>query len=253
MFVGHRVIPTKRPLVEYSQMILDETPISYWRLDDPVGSGSISDTISNAMGTYVNNPTLGVAGLINETSNTAVGFTTNQYVLLSDPESGNPEYDSLDVTTFEAWIKPSSLSGHQIIIKEGGYNAGIALGFNSNSNELQVGVNDDFSVSTAGWPLSNMSTGQIYHVVGVINSISTDLKLYVNGDLKSTATGTFDDTSGSCEAVIGGSWCSNTNGGQNPLTAGFDDAPFEGVIDEVVVYDYELTETQIMEHYNKGS
>ena len=80
---------------------------------------------------------------------------------------------------------------------------------------------------------TTLVAGTTYHVVATFSG--TSLKIYVDGALRGTTARTtaIPDNASGVNVGVGGSY-------------------FDGTIDEVAVYSYELTGQQVTEHYNAG-
>jgi len=70
---------------DYDRLVLGDGPIAYWRLGEPSGTNANDETANNRDGTYVNTPTLGVAGNLVGDSDTAVSFNgSDETVTVTD-------------------------------------------------------------------------------------------------------------------------------------------------------------------------
>ena len=85
-------------------------------------------------------------------------------------------------------------------------------------------------------------TGTWYHLTAVWES-STSLKLYVNGTLVD------EDTS--VEATLDNNSAPHTIGARDNTSVV--DQYFDGQIDDVKIFNYALTEAQILTDYNQGA
>jgi hypothetical protein len=81
---------------------------------------------------------------------------------------------------------------------------------------------------------NSINTGQWYHIVGTNDG--TTLKIYVNGDLKDTETST------------------GFRGVDYDAYIGYDEfyGDFDGIIDDVAIYDRALTTFEIEQMYQRG-
>jgi hypothetical protein len=91
----------------YSDAVIADNPVSYWRLDESSGTTAADSKGSNA-GTYTNGPTLGQAGALPDTiNNRAASFDgVNDYVTV-------PYAAALNTAQFtlEFWSKPTGGAG----------------------------------------------------------------------------------------------------------------------------------------------
>ncbi len=184
----------------------DASTVSLWHLDEKSGSGAyIKDSSSNG----------------NHGTPTGTTFTQGKIgkarSFASDSDYINvPDSASLDITgnlSIELWVKISSHSTYEYLISKG-----TSLG--SYFIRISSGGGDDFEFfiydGSSYEPRVNSNVtpniGEWYHVAGTYNG--TTLSIYVNGELKNTA---------SRSVTIA------TN--DNPLTIGA--SQFKGTIDEV--------------------
>lgn len=157
---------------------------------------------------------------------------TNDYATIS----GSSELSISGDCSISTWFNPSSVSGFNYIF--------------SLTDERLVGTDRAFGLSgtqmvantyASGWndPFTHtaISTGSWYHVVVVFTSGQS--RIYLNGsDLgtKSIATNTVSYT----QTVIGGMLYSSSN-------------HFNGLIDEVAVFNSELSSSDVTSIYNSGT
>ena len=219
----------------YRANVLADTPLTYYRLGDAVGSGTAADSSGNGRtGTVNGGVTFGEAGLLAGDTDTAALFDgSTGYVAL--PTTGLPT--GAQPWTLEAWISASSFGG--------GGARGTILGFGTYANDsmatLQVYNNGTstqlvlscYSADIAATAALSLNT--TYHVVGTYDGVST--RLYVNGAL--AASGTFALTIANAFANIGA--------GNSPATD-----LFAGIVDEAAIYTYALSADRIAAHYQMG-
>ena len=146
-----------------------------------------------------------------------------------------PDSDSLDITagTIEVWLKADTLglAWKPVITKEYACDTSpYALWIYDNKPVLALNSWDQYVSGN-----TPMETDKWYHVVATWNG--SDIKIYLNGTLdvsESQLTTVFTNS----EALRIG-------------TAGPDcDYWFDGIIDEVVIYNRTLTAEEVLEHYN---
>ncbi|RLD08597.1 MAG: hypothetical protein DRI65_01805 [Chloroflexota bacterium] len=229
----------------YYNTVLSLSPKAYWTLGDNTGETIIIDELGNNNGTTVNSPSLGVPSLLVDSTYTAIDFdgsTTGQYVYL-----GNSVFDN--VRTISFIFKPD------ITYQAGSGNTGLIYRWDNNatvSNENNFGfiildttgeMRFDRNIGTTQHQIVSGNTvwtsGEIYHIIGIIDS-ADGMSLYINGvkqlsvDSSTEVAQPFDS-----ECVIG-SWGSFTGSMRT----------FNGVIDEVSVFNDALTETEVQYLYN---
>ena len=164
---------------------IEEATVSYWNFNNDV-----KDSWGGNDGT--NNGASFVAGVVGD----ALSFSGTQYVLL--PAASGTLNINVNPVTLEAWIKPNSVAGGiKEIVGRGTY-ASNGYGINLNGNKINLGIHGggNFNSATA------LTTGNWYHVVGVINGASS--KIYING-VADIATGNVSVVNSSLNGSIGAS------------------------------------------------
>ncbi len=208
-------------------------PIAHWKFDE--GSGTIAyDSAGDNDGTFIGEPNW-TAGQVGG----ALEFDgVDDYVDVGDPADG-----SLDLGTgnfsISGWVKRDVLEIHSSIYSKTNYTDGLGYGlFINNDNHFY------FRTGTTGWVktavLSNamVTTGTWYHIVGVRED--TTLKIYVNGSLDNSTTGTLRDVDNTVSAVIGRFYSNH------------DDYYHNGTIDDVLIYNRALSAEEVEQLYWAG-
>jgi len=142
------------------------------------------------------------------------------------------------------WFKATTSATYERIIQKGnnsgGSTIGWGIGYSSSSDKIEawyrVGLTQYDSKST-----TTINTGSWYNVIFTYNNDSVDPKLYINGALEPTLAGTSGNFTSSSD---------NLNIGRK---SGIAAALFNGLIDEVAVFDYVLDSDQVDEIYNATS
>jgi len=219
---------------DYRGLVLADGPVGYWRLGEASGTTAADETGTNS-GTYVNGPTLGVAGALKGTSSTAASFNgTTQYVDVPSSASLNASSG----VSVEAWVKPTAMPG-------AGNSGTIAMKASDPPYAYWLQVTDTdrakFGVGVGGvnHPLSAggvVAPGSWYHLVGTYDG--SVQRLYVNGSLVASQA-----QSGNVDSVAG-----DFRIGTTRVTEFFN-----GSIDDVAVYNKALTPAQVQAHYEAGS
>lgn len=203
--------------------------VSYWKLDE--GSGTMAyDSVGDNHGTiYGATWTPGMVG-------NALSFDgIDDYVEVLD----SPSLDINDQITIEVWVYPFSdvTVGPPRIVSKGG--EGPRVGY-----ELTWDWGNKFALVL--WepyrPLFGppYSKNQWYHVVGTFDG-STQ-KLYVNGELVGQQTVPAGIPVNDFNLFIG-----RAEGGY-----GWPTCYFDGIIDEVAIYNRPLAAEEIQQHYQNG-
>ena len=222
----------------YSDTVLADNPLAYWRLGDaalPTAKDEIGAGNGNNPGTCVNSPSLGQAGGLVGDPDTAVRLSSGsaQYVNIPDAAvfdfSGGTHGQPF---TLEAWVKKASNFSYSRLIDK--TQAGVAQGYGLDMRDAgfrMLGTtNGSFSYNTAG------NTTDWFHVVAVSNGAGT-AEVFVNGQ------------------SIGTAGFSSLNPWTGPLRIGADSgggSNLNATVDEAAVYGYALTPDQIAHHHSIG-
>lgn len=204
----------------------------YSRMGD--ASSPAVDTVNANNASQVNAPTFGATGLLTGDSDKAITFVaaSSQYLTVAD---ANP-LDCADIVSMECWIKIASLPGASaVLIHKGDAAYGINI---DNTGALQISKNNTGVLATS---TSTMSTATIYHVVGT--KTGSTVKLYING---TDVTGSVSNLTLADNALALFIGVANLAG--SPQAARY----FDGVIDEVAIYNVALSLAQVASHYSIG-
>lgn len=219
-----------------------DPPVAYWKFDEggegTCGNGadvcnSVSDqyhgTISGA--TYTDTATL----------HKALDFDgTDDVVTFSDDATYTPSGDM----SFSVWFKMDELASSEgtdmkLVYKDDPSSPFLSyqMYVESSDNKLYFEWIDQGSNSYSVASVDALNASEWYHAIGVRDG--TSLKLYVNGSLHNStavdASDTLYDSSGNLEIGLDGS-----------------DA-FDGQIDEVKLYNYARSDSQVKTDYVGGS
>lgn len=246
------------PIAGYAKVVVGDHPVAYWRLDEPTGSANAIDVVGSFNGAYtVQSAPPGpvtisnqVAGAVTKDTNTAVSIGGGEIVSIPYALELNPVTGPW---SFEAWIKPALLVTPNYPVpfsslwnSDGG---GHLFGWNMYQhpdgywtfNAFNGGGGGSFSSEFNDHPLD---TNKWYYMV--LTDDLTTLRFYVNNVLGATIN---RNSFGFKPNGINGD--PNVAGAPTVLGQRSDFAfdPFTGTIDEVAVYNYALSPTQIRNHY----
>jgi hypothetical protein len=206
-----------------------EGMVSYWKFDDCTAVDSVG----------VNNGTISGATCTTGRVGEALWFSGYDYVVVSDHESLNPSY-----ITVEAWVYPTNYGYVRAFVTKK-YHSGWAppwftyqisfFGYDPNANSA-VRVNYDYAehrIRSTNPLLINAWN----HVAGTYDGET--LKIYINGNLEGENTA----PSGPIDSQPTPLYIGHVQGTNNY---------FYGKIDEVAIYNRALTGDEIQQHYQNG-
>ncbi|KKU25531.1 MAG: hypothetical protein UX39_C0026G0003 [Candidatus Magasanikbacteria bacterium GW2011_GWA2_46_17] len=222
-----------------------------WKFDEQSGSVALDSGSSGANdGALVNNPTRLSSGC-------RFGKCLSFDGMADYVNVGNPASLSFDNKSFsaEAWVKINALTDDAVdegIIADYGMGGGRWM---LNKNRRPNGVFRFFLDPNGVWMDNDEriavgstipATGKWYHVAGVYNHSTGDVKLYVNGSLENTASGA-PISIGAVNNITIGDWF-DLDGDR----IGNGAAPINGLIDEVRVWNKALDISEIKSIYNQA-
>lgn len=221
--------------MSYSSVILADTPIRYYRLDESDGTTAVDSGSQAQNGTLVGGVTLSQPGLLKGDVDTSMLFNGgNSYITCPTatlPTGASPW--SIEAWCYVTAFPPANNNGGVIGFGTlAGSEMGVLFVFTDGS------AGHWFNLSTFGDDLhsvSQISLNTVYHIVATYDG--TTKKLYVNGGLSASKVISLNIVSG---------WCQM--GGDGATTRDL----FIGKIDEGAIYNYALTSTQVSNHYTAG-
>ncbi len=218
----------------YAAVVMSDEPLSYWRLAEPAGALiANNEVLGGPVGEYSSSVVLQAPGML--TGNGAARFVDGQSRVTFGYVYSFPDKASFSI---ELWVWPNAITStsRRMASKEeccdDPNRNGIALSISSKSVLLQRIRNSSFQ----GAGNSAVLTLQQYaHIVGTYDGPSEQICLYVDGAL--------NDCGGSSASLFATAL---------PFTLGNlsgKAATFNGILDEVAIYDYALTAQQVATHY----
>ncbi|MCH7224799.1 LamG-like jellyroll fold domain-containing protein [Haloferula sp. A504] len=244
----------------YRDVILADNPIVYYEFDETSGTTAANSATTGT--TYTGTiSTTGGAVTINQFSfaqgGTAYDFGGGAVL------SANALQNSLTAWTVEAWVNYDSAkttASNFLGNDQGGWNDDVLIGIGPEDGARGIGpgnvgiIHQDNANTTRDFVGAALSAGEWHHVVitgenGTGAGTST-LTLYINGvqvAQNSTIAGnvTFNGDGGIGTPNL-------TVGAAGPDAYG-GRRPYDGLLDEVAIYDSVLDATTILNHYTVGS
>jgi hypothetical protein len=222
----------------YSQTILQDGPISYWRLGELTGTTAV-DVQGVASGTYTGTGiVIGKAGAIASDNDAAASFPATSFTaaLLANVAALNLGGSAC---TLECWVKTSVSSFSHLI---GGYNA------NSPFNGYALAIGPVTAGKLAYWsgggnsnswfesPGVSVADGSWHYVAVTVSATQTIL--YIDGAASGSIAADLRPTS-----YAGGRALASRADGASGLN---------GLLDESAIYNVALSPARIAAHYQAG-
>jgi len=218
--------------VSYSEAVLADNPIGYWRLGETSGSNALDASGSDLHGSYRGVVTLGQqAGVVTDSDTSALFDGSTAHVDVGHRSILNGLTNDF---TVEAWVKGTGP------IVSTRYFAG---GVHQRGFQFQV-MSERLTFTTFGFKDHTLAysfpSHRWTHVAVAFHS-SNDASFYVDGDYEGTVYGSQPATTSSGRLNIG------RHPVPHPITGA--QHHFTGSIDEVAIYGTALTAEKIQAHY----
>jgi hypothetical protein len=223
-------------------------PVGWWKFDECQGT-TANDATGNGFSGTITPTSLGntAAGTCNSGTSTdmwndgtngkyasALGFDgSDDYVQVADTANLRFDLSSADFSLF-AWVKRTTTGTEYIISKEDADNDGYRLQFNSSN---QVLCSEDATDVTS----SATITDTTWHLIGCTIDRDGNGQVYIDGRADGSAQSMGTDAMATT---------SNIRIGTRSYTS---TSYFNGLIDDVRIYNYVLTAAQIKNLYNENS
>jgi hypothetical protein len=216
----------------YQDLILSDKPIGYWRLGETSGTTATDLSAFENHGTYTGSFIQGKPGIISGDSNTSTQFDgSTSYVSMGNVTALN----NLSTVTLSAWIKPTNFTSRgTVVAKEGTCKVDVITDGTVRfltGNDWAGGILTSSTVLT----LNNW-----HHIVATYDG--TVKKLFINGVQDASVLSTTGALATTTNPLLVGAY----------YNAAVYSSYFIGNIDDVSIYNYALTPTQITEHYQTG-
>ena len=200
--------------------------VGWWKFDDGAGTTAVDSSVSSSTGTLVGGPTWTVGRLAG-----ALNFNGASYVSVAN----QTPYNITGNITVAAWIKVTSFTkAWQAVVTKG--DGAWRLIRNGTNNSLCFAI--DGGPSTVFGNKDVVNDGQWHHAVGVYDGSNT--YLYIDGTLDASFPWT--------GAVLTDAY--NVFIGENAQATG---RQFNGLIDDVRVYNVALSASQISALYYQST
>lgn len=233
------VLPLPAPTT-YLGAVLADNPVSLWRLGESAGPGAL-DSWGLNNGTYSGTPGYGTPGLITGDANTAVTFSGDD---MAEAPFSSDLNNPAGPFSVEFWTVKTTVTGSQVAYgsqDRSSTRKGFYIGYNFGGfgNRWVCFMGNTIPAENVGFASTTViQPGVRYHVV--VTYDGTTARMYVNGLLEGTMARPFGVGTGFYEP---NTTVSARIGSRADLAGSYD-----GVIDDVAVYNYALTPAQVQNH-----
>ncbi len=235
----------------YQSKVGTDLPVAYWRLGEASGATAVDiGRLGVAVdGAYQSGTTLGTGSLIPNDTDTAASFDgTDDLVSIpnhTEVNTGGP----YTAKTVELWFRANALSGRQVLYEQGGIHRGLNIYLDG--NVLTAGA---WNSDIGGWVTTAVSAGTNYYVVLTFNGSTQTVTGYLGGASFGSASTGFSSIDGHVGLIGIGVADDETRWSNTEATsAGSTEAYFNGVIDDVALYNKVLPEARIQIHAQGSS
>ncbi len=226
--------------ISYSETVLENNPVVYWRLGESLGTTTAVDSGSSGTdATYVGSPQLGFPGALPGDADTAIKITDASTHVTAPGFTLGTEYSA------SVWINSNSFadhSRHYIFDMRNGGGAWFFIDRTANSSVGEINVR---GASVGGdslfFPTATLADGEWHHLA-FTTSVSVGTILYLDG-AQIASSGSLAATGFSAGGRIGGFI------GSGPSDA---DHWFDGALDELAMYNTALSAEQVLAQFNSA-
>lgn len=234
---------TKAAPTAYATRILADGPIGYWRLGEPPGSATASDSSgSGNNGTYSGGVTLGLPGF--HDGDTAAMFDGRTgRVVVPNSVSLNPAKITMEAKV--GWGGPNAAFPQQRILEKSSYAEVAQYGLSIKDGYVVVEIRTTAStlaqISAQSTNLVPIGVNTETHIAATFDGKT--IRIYLNGmlDSETPAGANAGDISPKPPPATGSDLGIGNQAGR--------DRPFNGKIDEVALFARALTDDQVLAHF----
>ena len=233
--------PSASPADRYREAILADRPLAYWRLDETSGT-TAKDEKGAHPGVYELAPTLGSTGIFGTPGAVELPSATNAHVRIPGTDFSFGGVASYSV---ELWVKPKAFHSFDWLVST--EVTPPRLGWSVLVGETGEVLYEVWRPNDAGGPevrsLSSKKSlvlDRFQHVVVTYNGAM--MRVYIDGKLDNANPAPRDAPD---DGVLLLGCRRNADGTVSGCVDGW-------TLDEVAIYDFPLTDTQVFAHYEAG-
>ncbi len=229
---------TPATIASATNEILKDNPVAYWRFEESrtTGINLAADSTGNGHTANFSSPLVTVARHTEfDPLNRAAKFDlTNDYVTYNGLTPA--EFGGTGSYSVEFWFKADSRHQGDMLALQGASAGGHMLLLETESNGAIRFLHRNVPSSSGGFDLqvANAYLADEWYHLAAVNDAGTML-LYLNGNVIGTRTGT-------------SAWVDNMNMLMGRLTTSDSSRSFQGLIDEVALFNYALSVDEIRAH-----
>ena len=172
---------------------------------------------------------------------------TDDYIDVGTMGNFGQEMDT-NISTFSCWVKSSNTDSLMTVLGtfNDGTNTGLQIVLNSNSNDvinagyIKIFIRDEDNTNLCGAVLSNtgITDGSWHNLVVIIDAANNVIKVYID-NVSKTLNYTFQETPNNMANFAYNLWIGSDN------NRGASRNEFDGIINEIAIWNTELTMTEI--------
>lgn len=205
--------------------------ISYWSFEEEASS-IYNDRVGTNAGNCISCPSS-----VNGMNDNSILFNGSNSITVHNNSSFNNNLSG--DFSIECWVQTTQTgTGNKVFI--GTYNVGSTwwLGFNSEDGFAKFSVRSTSADSKLVSSTSKVNDGNWHHIVGVKDYYNENIKIYVDGIMENQTNTNFTNVAFGESNITIGNYTNNYF--------------FDGILDEVAIYEKSLLQTEILNDYNRG-
>jgi len=220
-------------------LALIDNLVSYWALDESSdGSGPVTRVDSHSTNDLTdNNTTASATGIISNGAD--FEFANSELLTITDAAQTGLDFGT-GAFSYSLWLKRETLGTTQRILAKDdpSFGYGYTIIFLS-SNVLRASANSSGGEQQPSTTGTIVDTTTFHHVV-FTRGATNGVRIYIDGSADVTVASSDFDVSTDDPFALGG-------------RAGGDPSYFDGILDEVGIWNRELTEAEVTSLYNSGA